>query len=139
MLNDTQNHPSEDELLLLAYGELPAPRTTEVESHLAACATCRDDFGRLERARVALEVAAGSRVRARRLRGRWIVATLAAAAAVAAVLIRRPEPLAEVERGWQPPAVWSATAGYMAGGPPVVQIDAQLTRLEKERYHGLSN
>ncbi len=127
------NHPHEDRLLLLAYGELPDADAAELETHLAACAACREDLARLERTWVALEWA----VPTQRRRARWIAAGLAAAALLAAVfLTRRGSPQQEV---WQPLHVWSPTAGYMAGGPSVVEIDAQLTRLERERFYGWPN
>ncbi len=119
------NHPHEDRLLLLAYGELPEGEAAQVEAHIATCATCREDLERLERARVALDWATPKRRPVR-----WIAAGLAAAAVLAAVLFTRGgshglEP-------WQPVHVWSPTAGYIAGGQPLVEIDAQLTRLEQE-------
>lgn len=127
------NHPHEDRLLLLAYGELPDADAAELETHLAACAACREDLERLERAHVALDWAVPKQHRP----VRWIAAGLAAAAVLAAVVLARGG--SEPEKAWQPSHVWSATAGYIAGGPNVVEIDAQLTRLEKERYHGLPN
>jgi len=123
------NHPHEDQLLLLAYGELAHGEATQVEAHLATCDACRAEIERLERARVALDWA----VPERRRPTRWIAAGLAAAALVTAVVVTRdhspPRPM------WQPPHVWSATAGYIAGGQPLVEIDAQLTRLEQERTY----
>jgi len=123
------NHPQEDQLLLLAYSELPDAETTQVEAHVATCATCRDALERLERGRVALDWA----VPERRRPVRWLAVGLAAAAVLAAVFFTRlgsrgPEP-------WQPVHVWSPTAGYIAGGQPLVEIDAQLTRLEQERSY----
>jgi len=122
------NHPHEDRLLLLAYGELPDGEAAQVEAHVASCGTCREDLERLERARVALDWAVPERRPVR-----WIAAGLAAAAVLAAVLFTRGgshglEP-------WQPSHVWSPTAGYIAGGQPLVEIDAQLTRLEQERTY----
>ncbi len=35
-------HPHDDQLLLLAYGDLEEPATVELERHLAGCAPCRD-------------------------------------------------------------------------------------------------
>ncbi|HEV8263398.1 MAG TPA: hypothetical protein VGQ06_00495 [Gemmatimonadales bacterium] len=130
------NHPHEDDLLLLAYGELPDAHTAELEGHLGACATCRGVFERFERSRVALEVAVP---RARRWAARWVAAALAAAAVVAVVVLARPEPPRNPEDGWRPATAWSATAGYIAGGAAVVEIDAKLTRLEKERSYVLPN
>ncbi len=123
------NHPHEDQLLLLAYGELSETEAAEVEAHVVGCANCGAALERLERARVALDWA----VPERRRPARWLAAGLAAAAVVAAVLLTRSgshglEP-------WQPSHVWSPTAGYIAGGPPLVEIDAQLTRLEQERSY----
>ncbi len=123
------NHPHEDRLLLLAYGDLPEAEAVEVEAHVAGCTTCGAAFERLERARVALDWAAPERRRP----VRWLAAGLAAAAVLAAVLFTRAgshglEP-------WQPAHVWSSTAGYIAGGQPLVEIDAQLTRLEQERTY----
>ena len=122
------NHPHEDQLLLLAYGELAAGEATQVEAHLATCDTCRADLERLERARVALDWA-----QPKRRPVRWVALGLAAAAVLAAVFFTRlgsrgPEP-------WQPVHVWSPTAGYIAGGQPLVEIDARLTRLEQERTY----
>jgi len=130
------SHPNDDQLLLLAYGELDSAATSPVEAHLAACPACRARLERLERARTMVEWT-GPRVR--RLSRRWVVGLgLAAAAVLAAVLlVRVGSPANEVDGGWSPPTVWSTTAGYIAGGATVVQIDAQLTRLEQERYYGL--
>jgi anti-sigma factor RsiW len=128
------NHVHEDQLLLLAYGELAEGEAAATERHLAGCAECRARLTKLDRARVAYDWAAPQR---RRTPGRWIAAGLVAAAAVLAVVVMRRAPTTSVDRGWPPPAVWSATAGYIAGGTTVVEIDAQLTRLEQERYHGL--
>jgi anti-sigma factor RsiW len=124
------NHPHEDQLLLLAYGELPAPETAETEAHLATCDGCRTQFAQLERSRVALDWVVPQE---RRRSGRWIAAGLAAAAVLAALFLTRGG-----SRGlepWQPVHVWSPTAGYIAGGQPLVEIDAQLTRLEQERSY----
>ena len=123
------NHPHEDRLLVLAYGELPETEAAEVEAHVAACATCGAALERLERARVAL----GWAVPERRRPARWLVVGLAAAAVLAAVLFTRGGPRGA--RPWQPSHVWSPTAGYIAGGQPFVEIDAQLTRLEQERSY----
>ena len=123
------NHPHEDRLLLLAYGDLPEAEAAEVEAHVAGCATCHAAFERLERARVALDLAMSPKRRP----VRWIAAGLAAAALLAAVVLTRDN--SQPRHPWQPPHVWSATAGYIAGGPSVVEIDAQLTRLEQERSY----
>jgi len=38
------NHPTNDELLLLAYGELPKRLPAQVEAHVATCPECRTQF-----------------------------------------------------------------------------------------------
>jgi anti-sigma factor RsiW len=129
------NHLNDDQLLLLAYGELPAPDAAAADAHVAACPVCRAQLTRLERPRVALDVAMP---RTPRRAARWIIAALAAAV-FAAVLITSAPPRRKAGEGWQPPSVWSATAGYVAGGKAMVEIDAQLTRLEQERPYGLPN
>ena len=129
-------HPTEDRLLLLAYGELPEAEAREADVHLAGCPTCRTAFERLERSRVALDVAMPRR---RQPVARWVAAGLAAAAVVAAVMLTTSNPPKAPDEGWRPASVWSATAGYVAGGRAMVEIDAQLTRLEQERYYGLPN
>lgn len=124
------NHPTGDELLLLAYGELSEPVATDLDSHVAGCAVCREHLAQLDRARVALDVA----LPARRPFPVWAGIALAAAAALAIVLIGRLDPSRGGE-GWTPPTTWSATAGYIAGGQSLITIDAQLTRLEQERSY----
>ena len=131
------NHPTEDELLLLAYGELPDPRAAEIDSHAAACRTCEEKLAQLERGRVALDVAMPER---RRPVVVWAaLGALAAAAAVAGLLFTRVPSSDAARRGWNPTKVWSATAGYVAGGNAMVDIDARLTRLEQERSYALPN
>jgi anti-sigma factor RsiW len=130
------NHPNDDRLLLLAYGELPEAEAAEIETHLAACIDCRQQLVGFERQRAALAFAVPGRP-TRALP--WMGATLAAAAALTAVLIAISRSGDDGRQGWQPPSVWSATAGYIAGGAPVVEIDAQLTRLEQEKADGFPN
>jgi anti-sigma factor RsiW len=127
------NHLNDDRLLLHAYGELPDREAAETDAHLAACATCRALLDQLERSRVALDVAMP---RTRRHVTRWVAAGLAAAAAIAAVLLTGSLSR-DADQGWRPASTWSATAGYVAGGKAMVEIDAQLTRLEQERPYGL--
>jgi len=129
------NHPTEDQLLLLAYGELPEPHANEIETHIAACAVCAQQLAQLERGRVALDVALPAR------RRRVIVwGTVALAAAVlAAVTILKSGPSRDPTERWTPTTTWSTTAGYVTGGKAMADIDAQLTRLERERYYGLPN
>jgi len=130
------NHPTEDQLLLLAYGELPAPHASEIETHIAACAVCAQQLAQLERGRVALDVA----LPARRRRAVTVWGTMALAAAVlAAVTMLKSGPSRDQTERWTPTTTWSTTAGYVTGGKAMADIDAQLTRLERERYYGLPN
>lgn len=126
------SHPSENDLLLLAYGELPASRAVEIESHTAACDTCRGTLTQLERGRVALDVAIP--VHRRRV-AVWTVVALATAAMLAAIVTMDRQPV-NTERHWNPPTLWSATAGYIAGGRAAVEIDETLTRLEQGWSYG---
>jgi anti-sigma factor RsiW len=127
------NHPHDDQLLLLAYGELPAPEVGAVEAHVADCATCRAQLAQLETAHALLDVALPPR---RRRPLRWFAgAALAAAALLAGVWLMSWAPVRRVTPGWRPTSQWSATAGYVTG-VAMVDIDAQLTRLEQERYYG---
>ena len=41
------NHPHEDRLLLLAYGELPEAEAREIETHLVGCRGCWEALERL--------------------------------------------------------------------------------------------
>ena len=127
------NHPTEDELLLLVYGELPPSQGAEIESHTAACLACREVLARLEHGRVALEFA-------RPARGRSVIIgatlALAAAAVVAGIIVTRSGSSRNPFEGWAPTTTWSATAGYVAGGKAMVEIDAQLTRLEQGWSYG---
>ena len=128
------NHPNEDRLLLHGYGELPEPEGAAVDVHVTACSTCRARLERFERSRVALDLAARP---ARRHVVRWMATAVAAAAVIAAVLLTTSQPPPTSARVWQPASTWSVTAGYVAGGRALVEIDAQLTRLEQERSYGL--
>ena len=47
MLNENL-HPSDQELLLAADGELPARRAAQVHAHLAACWDCRARMAEIE-------------------------------------------------------------------------------------------
>ena len=131
------NHPTEDELLLLVYGELPGPRAAEVDSHATACRACQETLAQLERGRVALDVALPAR--RRRPAIVWTTFALAAAAGLAAVVISKAGPSRDPTERWSPTTTWSTTAGYVTGGKAMADIDAQLTQLERERYYGLPN
>ena len=127
-------HPSDDTLLLLAYGEVPPAESADLEHHVARCEPCRLKFVELERARAALDVALPAR---RPTLTRWAVLALAAAAALTAVVIIKSGPARDSTERWAPMTSWSATAGYVTGGKAMVDLDDQLTRLERERYYGL--
>ena len=129
------NHPHPDELLLFASGELLEPRMTEMASHVTACATCRHELAQLDYSLVALGGSWGGPRRSRIARSAvWSGVALAAAAALAVVFIRQSNE-ERARTGWTPMTTWSANAGYVAGGKAVVDIDAQLTRLEQEPYY----
>ena len=134
------NHPHPDELLLFASGELTEPRMTDVAAHVQTCPPCRDQLTQLDQSLVALGGGGeGAWPRSRRSRSLvrpavWGGVAVAAAAALAVVFTR---PSHESPRAaWAPTTTWSRTAGYVAGGTALLDIDAQLTRLEQERYYG---
>jgi anti-sigma factor RsiW len=129
------NHPHPDELLLFASGELAELRIVEVASHLATCAACQGALTQLERALVALEGGLPRRTRTLNRPVLWAGVALGAAAVLAVVLIRQPDEPRQAP-GWTPTTAWSATAGYVAGGKALMDIDAQLTRLEQESHYG---
>jgi anti-sigma factor RsiW len=127
------NHPNENTLLLLAYGELSVGQAAELESHVAGCEPCGVVFARLERARVALDDAM-PRITRRRLD--WTAIALAAAAVAAVVFMMGPRPTSDRTSHWAPTTTWSPTAGYMTGGRAMIDIDAQLTQLERGFAYG---
>ncbi len=129
-------HPTTDELLLLAYDELPADRAADVESHIDICDACQAQLAQLERGRAALDLAMQPRRRQRTIV--WTTLGLAAAAVIAGVVITRSAAVRDPVKHWTPTTTWSATAGYVTG-KAMLDIDAQLTRLEQERYYGLPN
>ena len=116
------NHPHEDRLLLLAYGELPEAEAAELETHLVWCAGCREALERLERARVALD---WRPVRQRPVR--WVAAGLAAAAVLVVVLMLRPRP--------ETSTLSLTLPRYTA--PGLASIDSVLTRLEQEKPYAI--
>jgi hypothetical protein len=129
------NHPHADELLLFANGELAELRLVEVASHVATCAPCQDTLTQFERALVALDSGWPRRKLGLNRPVFWVGCAVGAAAVLAVVLIRHPDG-ARPAPGWTPTTTWSATAGYVAGGKALVDIDAQLTRLEQESFYG---
>ena len=129
------NHPHPDELLLFASGELTEPRMNDVASHVQACAPCRDMLTHLDQSLVTLGGSWSPPGRSWSLArpAVWGGVALAAAAALAVVFTR---PSTESPRaGWAPTTTWSRTAGYVAGGKALLDIDAQLTRLEQESHY----
>ena len=129
------NHPHPDELLLFASGELTESRMNDVASHVQTCVPCRDMLTQLDQPLVALGGAWPPPRRSRSLAwpAVWGGVALAAAAALAVVLTR-PSPESP-RAGWAPTTTWSRTAGYVAGGKALLDIDAQLTRLEQESHY----
>ena len=127
------NHPTNDELLLLAYGELPGSQISQVEAHVPACLACRETLAEFERARAALDIAMPPR---RRPAVVWATIAVAAAAVVAGVVLVSSGPVRDSTEHWKPTTSWSATAGYVTGGRTMMDIDAQLTRLEQEKSNG---
>ena len=119
------NHPSDDALLLLAYGELEDAEREAATAHLAACVLCGRRFDALERARVAADWALA---RPPRRRLRWAtLGALSAAAVVTAVLVRaRAEP---------PRPLAVAVPRYAVAA--LAPIDSILTRLEQEKPHAI--
>jgi len=51
------------------------------------------------------------------------------------VVLARPGPARDQPALWTPHTPWSATAGYVTDRA-MVDIDAQLTRLEQEKSYG---
>jgi hypothetical protein len=66
----------------------------------------------------------------------WATAALATAALLAAIVSTRSWSSRDSAQRWTPTTTWSATAGYLAGGTAVIDIDALLTSLEQEPYYG---
>lgn len=130
------NHPHPDELLLFASGELAEPRLVEVGSHLATCGTCQNALAELEGSLVVLDRVMPHRGRALNRPVVWTAVALATAAVLAAVLLMRPHPTVETPPHWTPTTTWSLTAGYVTGGQAMMDIDAQLTRLEQGWSYG---
>jgi hypothetical protein len=128
-------HPHPDELLLLASGELAEPRMGDVAAHVGTCPPCRDALTRLDESLTALGGASPRRSRLLTSPALWGGVAVAAAATLAVVFIRQPQEPAPSSARWKPLTTWSATAGYVAGGQALADIDAQLTRLEQEPHY----
>lgn len=119
-------HPTDDALLLFAYGEAGGPQEIDLTPHLATCAPCRARLEKIERSRVAADWALE---RAPRRVVRWVTLAGLAAAAALALLLLRPNPPAVQ------PRLSLAVPRYMA--PELGPIDSALTRLEQERLHAV--
>lgn len=128
-------HPHADELLSFATGELDELRVAQIAAHVAECASCRGAVAQIDESLIALDVAWPRRSRTLARPAVWAGFALTAAATLAAVLIRQPADPRPAAEAWMPRTTWSATAGYMAGGKALLDIDAQLTRLEQESYY----
>jgi len=116
------NHLTQDQLVLHAYDEAPEPDREVALTHLASCATCRDRLARVERARVAVDLA---RQASPRRAARYVVLAALAAAAVVAAVWLRPAPAT--------PMSALALPRYVA--PELAPIDSILTRLEQQRSY----
>ncbi len=123
------NHPTEDLLLLYAYGETADGDMEFVEDHVAACPACEVRLGEIERLRVKTE-RGFARPRRRDHRLMPVAAMLAAAAVLAVVVLARSgnpgrQALAITDRPILSPS------GYFAGGPELAAIDSLLNTLER--------
>jgi anti-sigma factor RsiW len=118
-------HPTDDALLLFAYGELPDPEAAALTRHLGDCAACRARLAPIDRSRVAVDWAVGRRALRRRV---WTVAlgALAAAAVLAVVLLRARPEMASLSL---------TLPRYTA--PGLAPVDSLLTRLEQEKLHAI--
>lgn len=127
------SHASDDQLLLLAYGDLDHDGRTALEAHLGICAECRGRFAQLEEGRAALDWGLERRPAHRGRRLAWLALPLAAAFG-ALMLTRRTTPEEKPDfLPWRSHIVASPTAGYVAGGRAFMAIDSQLTLLEQRR------
>ena len=117
------NHPSEDALLLFAYGD---PGAEDLTAHLGACADCRARLHAIERARVAVDWTRERRLVPQR-RLRWTALVGLAAAAVVAIVVLRPRP--------DTPPLALSIPRYAV--PELTPIDSLLTQLEQERFHAI--
>jgi hypothetical protein len=99
------SHPSDDRLIDLAVGLLPAQEATASLAHLGTCAACEQRFREIagERARIAAEREPEVRARTRV----WAGVAAAAAAAVLLSIALLPGPRHGVEAG--PPPYWLPT------------------------------
>lgn len=123
------NHPSDDELLLFAYGEAAG-----LDTHLQGCAECRARLQKVEEARTAIDLGLERPVRRRRA---WIPVA-AIAAGLAGLVIAKAAMVPDPDFGsfprsdWQSTLSGSAQAGYVTDNE-LMQLDARLARLEQRR------
>lgn len=123
-------HPTDDQILLHAYGELPDAERPELEAHLKGCAPCRDRFRVIEESRIALDWGLERRPSARTRRLAWLALPLAAGIG-ALILSRGSGSRPSDHPAWQPHVAASSTAGYVTGGATFIAIDSQLNQLEQ--------
>ena len=120
-------HPTDDALLLLAYGDLDGPERDTLSRHVAECADCRRRYDALDRARAAIDWSLAGEPRRSPRRTAAIVGLMARAAALAALIVtpRRPSgaPLAVLVPRYS--------------SPGLAPIDSMLTRLEQEPTHAI--
>ena len=152
-----------DRLPGLLYGDLPAPEAAAVETHLAACPACRQEYAALQRVRPLLDAApaaavavdlprlyrAASRVRARQLR-RWRSAAVALGSAAAVLLLivgLRFEVRIETHQvtlGWRLPAADTHTPPPLAPAEihreaPAAAFAAEDVQLVKDLIRALAD
>lgn len=118
------DHPTDDALVLFAYGE---PGADDLTAHLGSCDACRARFTAIERARVAADWTLMAPAAPRRA-ARWAVFGALAAAAALAVLLLRPRPPVV-------PSLSLAVPRYVV--PELSPLDSLLTRLEQEKPYAL--
>ena len=122
-------HATDDDLLLLAYGDLDGVERDAVTRHVAACAECRERFEALVHARTAVDWSLADEPRRARRRTAAILAMMSLAAALAALLFT-PRPTAR-----SPLALTVPVPRYASSG--LAPIDSMLTRLEQEPTHAI--
>jgi len=121
------NHPTNDELLLLAYGEAP-----EHEGHLARCVDCRSHFALVEEGKLLLEL--GSARSRARTGAAWIPVALAAGIVGFLMMAVPREQMPELTPHWRP-TLAASPAGYVTDRE-LIELDAQLRRLEHGGMYG---
>lgn len=123
-------HPSDDELLLFAYGDDPRHG-----AHLASCPGCRSRLQVVEQGRLLLDLGLAVNP-ARRPPAVW--ATLAVAAGLVGLMIMaggQPQLRERPGNPWRSTLVASPVAGYVTD-QELMMLDAQLRRLEQGGVYG---